>query len=125
MSSVTNSRVALKWLVENVMENGDELICLKVDHDDTHEAGYYQYEAQGILANIVATVDPQLEIKIIVEVALGSIKTVVKKTMLLYQPALVVVGTTAKTYSNVMRYMTRKTLSKYVYLSCVLTFFLF
>lgn len=114
MSSVNNSRRALQWLVENVMENGDELICLKVDHDISNEPAHYQHQAEDLLAEVVSIVDSNLQIKIVVEVALGSIKTVVRKTMLLYQPALVVVGTTAKTYSNVMRYMTRKTLSKYV-----------
>lgn len=114
MSSVNNSRRALKWLVQNVMENGDELICLKVEHDENNEAAHYQHEAEDIMNTVVKTVDPNLEISITVEVAVGSIKNVVKKTMLLYQPALVVVGTNAKTYSNVMRYMTRKTLSNYL-----------
>lgn len=112
MSSANKSRRALQWVLENVLENGDELVCLKVDHDQNKEPAQYQQEAEDILASIVSTIDPLLEIKIVVEVAIGSIKTVVKKTMLLYQPALVVVGTTAKAYSNVMRYMTRKTLSK-------------
>lgn len=114
MSSVNNSKRALKWLVENVMENGDELVCLKVTHEESDDPSHYQNDAESLLAEVVKTVDPDLEIKIVVEVALGSIKTVVKKTMLLYQPSLVVVGTTAKTYSNVMRYMTRKTLSNYL-----------
>lgn len=112
MSSANKSRRALQWVLENVLENGDELVCLKVDHDQNKDPAQYQQEAEDILASIVSTIDPLLEIKIVVEVAIGSIKTVVKKTMLLYQPALVVVGTTAKSYSNVMRYMTRKTLSK-------------
>lgn len=113
MSSLNNSRRALEWLVKNVMENGDELICLKVVHSDAYESRY-QKEAEDIMKTVLKTVDPALQIKIIVEVAVGSLKQVVRKTMLLYQPSLVVVGTTAKTYSNVMRYMTKKTLSNYL-----------
>lgn len=114
MSSVHNSKPALLWLVQNVMENGDELVCLKVVHDSSFEPVHYQHEAEDLLSEVVKALDTSLKIKVVVEVALGSIKTVVRKTMLLYQPALVVVGTTAKTYSNVMRYMTRKTLSNYL-----------
>lgn len=114
MSSVNNSKPALLWLVQNVMENGDELVCLKVNHDSSHEPGFYQREAETMLAEVVKALDTNLKIRVVVEIALGGIKTVVRKTMMLYQPALVVVGTTAKTYNNAMRFMSRKTLSNYL-----------
>lgn len=100
---------SLKWLLENVLEDGDDLICLKYE--------YERDKAEELLKEIISIVKrSKLKLKIIIEIALsGSIKSIVNRTMMLYQPALVVVSTTTKTYSNVMRYMTRrKTLSNYL-----------
>jgi hypothetical protein len=100
---------SLRWLLDNVLEDGDDLICLKYEHE--------RDKAEELLREIVDIIKTsKLKIKIIIEIALsGSIKSIVKRTMMLYQPALVVVSTTTKTYSNVMRYMTRrKTLSNYL-----------
>lgn len=116
MSSLKHSLPALRWLVQNVMENGDELICLRIaQRSNSQPASVYQKEAEKLLADVVAALATSLEIKVVVEVWVGAIKEVVRQAMSLYQPALVVVGTGAGMYGGSMkRYVKKRTLGSYL-----------
>lgn len=119
LSSVSTSRKALQWLVEHIMEDGDELLCLKVQKETNPKDGveYYRSHAEELLTSIIHTVvDSSVKkINVIVELSIGSVKHIVRQAMLLYQPAIVIVGTSIKQYQNVMRYMSKKnTLSNFL-----------
>lgn len=117
LSSVSTSRRALKWLVEHVLEDGDELLCIKVEKETSKDTSYYQERAEELLTSIVHTiVDCSIKkINVVVELSIGSVKHVVRQAMLLYQPAIVIVGTSLKQYHKVMRYMSKKnTLSNFL-----------
>lgn len=115
MSSLRHSLPALRWLVQNVMENGDELICLRIAQQREQSPKAYQDEAETMLRDVVAALATTLEIKVVVELWVGSIKKVVRQTMELYQPALVVVGTSTGMYGGSMkRYVKKRTLGSYL-----------
>lgn len=116
LSSATASWHALEWLMQQVMEDGDELLCLKVDKETGMAAPYYREKAEQLLTRVVHSVVDAFDkkIKVVVELAVGSVKHIVRQAVLLYQPAIVVVGTSIKQYQRVMRYMSKKsTLSNY------------
>lgn len=116
ISSVSTSWRALKWLVEKVMEDGDELLCLKVEKEATKKTEYYKNKAEEVLTQVVHTiVDCSVKrINVVVELCLGSVRHIVRQAVLLYQPAIVIVGTSLKQYQKVMRYMSKKnTLSNF------------
>lgn len=116
LSSVSTSWRALKWLVERVMEDGDELLCLKVEKETSKSTEYYKTKSEETLTQIVHTiVDSKVKkINIVVELCLGSVRHIVRQAVLLYQPAIVIVGTSLKQYQKVMRYMSKKnTLSNF------------
>ncbi|VVT48980.1 uncharacterized protein SAPINGB_P002045 [Magnusiomyces paraingens] len=119
LSSVSASRKALQWLVDHLMEDGDELLCLKVEKESNPKdpETFYRTHAEELLTSIVHTVvDSSVKkINVIVELSVGSVKHIVRQAMLLYQPAIVVVGTSIKQYHNVMRYVSKKnTLSNFL-----------
>lgn len=118
LSSVSTSMKAVVWLINHVLADGDELLCLKVEKDDSKPVNYYQDKAENLLTSVVQAVADtgiDLKINIIVELCVGGVKHIVRQSMVLYQPALVIVGTSIKQYHNVMRYMTKKnTLSNYL-----------
>lgn len=145
LSSVPTSWSALEWLVEHVMEDGDELLCLKVEKESTKMSTPSQYKlmAESLLERVVQTiavtnnknddedeesnqdngnVEPsqpthpatKKRVNVIVELARGSIRKIVRHAILLYQPAMVLVGTSLRQYQKVMRYFSKRTtLSNY------------
>lgn len=116
LSSVSTSWRALQWLVEKVMEDGDELLCLKVEKEPNKPTSYYKTKSEDVLTQIVHTIVASTvkKINVIVELSLGSVRHIVRQAVLLYQPAIVMVGTSLKQYQKVMRYMSKKnTLSNF------------
>ena len=96
MSSKEHSKIALKWLLTNLLQDGDELICLMLYLEgDAATTLSYQATAKQLLDTVVSMADPELQINIIVELGIGKIKTIVTKTLVLYQPSLVIVGSTS------------------------------
>ncbi|ANB15901.1 Usp (universal stress protein) family protein [Sugiyamaella lignohabitans] len=114
---------SLRWTLKNLLEDGDELVCLKMYHSsdelESIAADYgkrimYQKRAEAILDGIVSMVDPDLKINIVVELGIGKVKALALKTLVLYQPSIVVVGTSEKSFSNIARVRYKKTISSYL-----------
>jgi hypothetical protein len=118
LTSKHYSLEALKWLVSTLMEDGDELVCLKMHHSselqDTAGRSDYQQEAEKLLDAIISIVDRNLKINIVVELGVGKVKAMALKTLLLYQPCLVIVGTSERAFGNIARVRYKKTVSSYL-----------
>lgn len=112
------SIIALEWLIQNLIQDGDELVCIKHHgangNADDRRPAIYQKEAELLLERILDIIGPDLKINIIVELGMGKVKTVVNKSLLLYQPSIVVVGTNQKSFSNLSRVRYKKSVPSYL-----------
>ncbi|CAN6653334.1 hypothetical protein TRVA0_026S01442 [Trichomonascus vanleenenianus] len=108
---------ALRWLLESMMQDGDELVCLRLHQgvDSGSPDKKYQQEAQEILRHAVELADEaRRKINIVVELAAGKVKTIVYKTLVLYQPSVVIVGCSSKGYSSLKRMRYKQSISSYL-----------
>lgn len=112
------SIMALKWLVSNLVQDGDELVCIKHyvtdGNSDDKKPCIYQKEAEMLLEKVIDIIGPDMKINVIVELGVGKVKTVVHKSLLLYQPSVVVVGANQKSFSNLSRMRYKKSVSSYL-----------
>ncbi|KAL1610225.1 hypothetical protein SLS60_001890 [Paraconiothyrium brasiliense] len=86
------SDYALQWLIDELVDDGDEVVCLRVvEKDDTIasdrnvEKGRYRAEAEALMKSVQAKNHENKAINLILEFAMGKIN--------LYEPAILVVGT--------------------------------
>lgn len=94
------SDIALSWLLEELVDDGDEVICLRVvDKDNKNvqdrnvERREYQKDAKKIMAEIQKRSDVNKAISIVLEYAVGKLSTTFGKMIALYEPAMLIVGT--------------------------------
>ncbi|KAF2872042.1 hypothetical protein BDV95DRAFT_571272 [Massariosphaeria phaeospora] len=94
------SEYALQWLIDELVDDGDEIVCLRVvEKDDTIagdrsvEKGRYRSEAEALMKMIQTRNHENKAINLILEFALGKVNKVIDEMINLYEPAILVVGT--------------------------------
>jgi Universal stress protein family len=80
------SDIALQWMLEELVDDGDEIICLrviekgaKIVNDRNLERKQYQAEAKEILEHIQKKNDDNRAISIVLEFAVGKVHTTFQK----------------------------------------------
>ncbi|KAI1316208.1 hypothetical protein EDD11_010318 [Mortierella claussenii] len=96
---------ALKWVMENMVEDGDEIVALRVVpmelRDSFAKSGIPSFQGQEIAARSEATKimdmiresNKSKEINIIVECLVGNVRDTIQHMIKMYEPAMLVVGT--------------------------------
>jgi len=94
------SDIALQWLLEELVDDGDEIICLRVVDKDSKiisdrnlERKQYQEEARLLMEAIQKKNDDNRAISIVLEFAVGKVHTTFQKMIQIYEPAMLIVGT--------------------------------
>ncbi|KAJ4349949.1 uncharacterized protein N0V89_008570 [Didymosphaeria variabile] len=94
------SDYALQWLIDELVDDGDEVVCLRVvEKDDTIasdrsvEKGRYRAEAEALMKSVQAKNHENKAINLVLEFAMGKVNTVIDDMINLYEPAILVVGT--------------------------------
>ncbi|KAL2443668.1 Universal stress protein A family protein [Exophiala dermatitidis] len=95
------SEYALEWMLDELIDDGDEIVCLRVVEKDTktaHETPYerskYRDEAQKLLDSVIKKNSAEEKaISIIMELAVGKVQEIFQRMIGLYEPAALVVGT--------------------------------
>ncbi|PQE11982.1 Universal stress family domain protein [Rutstroemia sp. NJR-2017a BVV2] len=94
------SDIALQWMLEELVDDGDEIICLRVVDKDSKittdralEKKQYQQEARDLLKSIQKKNDDNRAISIVLEFAVGKVHTTFQKMIQIYEPAMLIVGT--------------------------------
>ncbi len=89
------SEFALEWLVEELVEDGDEIVCLRVvDKDsklssnDSVEQGVYKTEARKLLEHIQEKNDEDKTISLVLEFAVGKVPDTIQRMARLIPPPL-------------------------------------
>lgn len=80
------SDIALSWMLEELVDDGDEVICLrvvdkdaKVVNDRNVDKKSYQEEAKKLMDRIVSRNDENRAISIVLEFAVGKVHAVFQK----------------------------------------------
>ncbi|KAH6616286.1 hypothetical protein C7974DRAFT_41809 [Boeremia exigua] len=97
------STYALQWLIDELVDDGDEIVCLRVvEKEDTIagdrsvETGRYKREADATMQDIQARNRENKAINLILEFSVGKVNKVIDDMINLYEPAILVVGTRGK-----------------------------
>lgn len=99
-----HSETALEWLFDDLAEDGDEIICLRVIDpsdklsivDSSLEEKQYRYEANRFLKHIMLKNGNSKKISLVLEFAMGKVHEMIQRMIEIYEPAMLVVGTRGK-----------------------------
>ncbi|KAH7361415.1 Usp domain-containing protein [Plectosphaerella cucumerina] len=106
------SDYALQWLLDELVDDGDEVVCVRVIEKDTR--GSYQDDAQRLMDSIIKKNGANRAISVILEYATGKLHSTFQKLIQIYQPAMLVVGTRGRSLGGLQGLVnTRNSFSKY------------
>ncbi|KAF9775614.1 hypothetical protein IL306_006264 [Fusarium sp. DS 682] len=130
----TYSDYALQWLLDELVDDGDEVVCVRVvEKELRYTDKQYRDDAQSIMKGIVARNGNNRAINIVLEYAVGKlhttfqvlvreqrrylhcqVPTLTKSQIQMYQPAMLIVGTRGRTLGGLQGLVnTRNSFSKY------------
>ncbi|KAH8154195.1 uncharacterized protein LAJ45_01963 [Morchella importuna] len=94
------SEFALEWLIDELVDDGDEIVCLrvvdkdsKISSDSALQEKQYRQEAKKLLNQIIEKNDEDKTISIILEFAVGKVHETIQKMIHIYEPVILIVGT--------------------------------
>ncbi|KAG1357277.1 hypothetical protein G6F62_001763 [Rhizopus arrhizus] len=100
-----NGDYALDYTLENLMDDGDEIIVLRVSTIDLSENRFYlqqtlrKEESQSkersnvVMNKIMAAGGPDMRISAVIEFVIGKVQETIQNMISTYQPSMLVVGT--------------------------------
>ncbi|WAO90942.1 Usp domain-containing protein [Fusarium falciforme] len=109
------SDYALQWLLDELVDDGDDVVCVRVIEKDIRSIDKsYQEEAESILKGVVKRNGSNRAINIILEYAVGKLHTTFQTLIQMYQPAMLIVGTRGRTLGGFQGLInTHNSFSKY------------
>ncbi|KAI9673400.1 MAG: hypothetical protein M1817_002862 [Caeruleum heppii] len=95
------SEFALEWLIDELVDDGDEIVCLrvvdkdsKISSDASVEEGRYRREAKKLLDQIIEkNREEEKAISLVLEFAVGKVHDTIQRMIQIYEPAILIVGT--------------------------------
>lgn len=107
------SDIALQWMLEELVDDGDEIVCLRVVDakavtDRNVERRDYQKAAKDLMERIQARNDDNRAISIILEFAVGKVHATFQKMIQLYEPAMLIVGTRGRSLGGFQGLVTNR-----------------
>ncbi|CRG91373.1 Universal stress protein A family protein C25B2,10 [Talaromyces islandicus] len=114
------SEFALEWLIDELVDDGDEVICLRVVEKDSKIAsdasvdeGRYRKEAENILKQVMEkNQTDEKAISLVLELAVGKVQEIIQRMIQIYEPAILIVGTRGRSLSG-MQGLLPGSVSKY------------
>ncbi|KAL4958508.1 hypothetical protein BDW69DRAFT_153721 [Aspergillus filifer] len=103
------SDFALEWLIDELVDDGDEIVCLRVVEKDSSiasdaavEARKYRKEAERLFEQVIRkNSQNEKAISLVLELAVGKVQEIIQRMIKIYEPAVLVVGTRGKNLSGV------------------------
>ncbi|KAI8879883.1 adenine nucleotide alpha hydrolases-like protein [Backusella circina FSU 941] len=99
------SDYALNWAIEELMDDGDEIVVLRVltlDLNDgrpnlramlRHEELQSKERASAVMSKIMAAGGPEKKISAVIEFVIGKVQETIQNMISVYQPSMLIVGT--------------------------------
>lgn len=116
------SDTALEWLIDELVDDGDEVVCLRVVEKDSREAVKwsggqgergYRAEAQRFLEAIEKKNTDDRAISLVLEFSIGKVHDTIQQMIRIYEPAILVVGTRGRSLTGYQGLLSSGSVSKY------------
>ena len=116
------SDTALEWLIDELVDDGDEVVCLRVVEKDSKEAVKwsggqgakgYRKEAERFIEAIEKKNTDDRAISLILEFSIGRIQDTIQQMIRIYEPAMLVVGTRGRSLTGYQGLLSSGSVSKY------------
>ena len=116
------SDTALEWLIDELVDDGDEVVCLRVVEKDSREAlkwsggqgeRGYRREAGRMLAGIESRNTDDRAISLVLEFSIGKVQETIQQMIRIYEPAMLVVGTRGRSLTGYQGLLSSGSVSKY------------
>ncbi|EAU34832.1 conserved hypothetical protein [Aspergillus terreus NIH2624] len=103
------SDFALEWLIDELVDDGDEIVCLRAVEKDSRiasdagiEAGKYRQEAEKIFEQVIQkNSQDEKAISVVLELAVGKIQDIIQRMIRIYEPSVLIVGTRGRSLGGV------------------------
>ncbi|KAH6603503.1 universal stress [Trichoderma cornu-damae] len=109
------SDYAIQWLLDELVDDGDEIICVRVIEKDMRlgEKSYHS-DAQQVMKSILEKNGSNRAVSFILEYAVGKLHATFQSLIQLYQPAMLIVGTRGRSLGGLQGLVNnRNSFSKY------------
>lgn len=116
------SDTALEWLIDELVDDGDEVVCLRVVEKDSKEAEKwsrgqgekgYRREAERFLEEIERKNTDDRAISLVLEFSIGKVQETIQQMIRIYEPAMLVVGTRGRSLTGYQGLLSSGSVSKY------------
>ncbi|KAK5109054.1 hypothetical protein LTR62_007602 [Meristemomyces frigidus] len=116
------SDTALEWLIDELVDDGDEIVCLRVVEKDSKEAVKwaggkgsegYRREAGRFLEAIEKKNTDDRAISLVLEFCIGKVHETIQQMIRIYEPAILVVGTRGRSLTGYQGLLSSGSVSKY------------
>ncbi|KAK7421847.1 hypothetical protein QQZ08_009792 [Neonectria magnoliae] len=110
------SDYALQWLLDELVDDGDEIVCVRVIEKEIRSSDSKQYieDAKAVMQGIQERNGSNRAISIVLEYAVGKLHGTFQKLIQMYQPAMLIVGTRGRSLGGLQGLVnTRNSFSKY------------
>lgn len=103
------SEFALEWLIDELVDDGDEIVCLRAVEKDSRmasgaaiEEGKYREEAKKLFEQVIQkNSQDEKAISLVLELAVGKVEEIIQRMIRIYEPAMLVVGTRGRNLKGV------------------------
>ncbi|KAJ5604890.1 hypothetical protein N7510_010044 [Penicillium lagena] len=103
------SEFALEWLIDELVDDGDEIVCLRAVEKDSRmasDAGIeerkYRKEAERLFEQVIQkNSQDEKAISLVLELAVGKVEDIIQRMIRIYEPVLLVVGTRGRNLKGV------------------------
>ncbi|KAB5570572.1 hypothetical protein GE09DRAFT_712228 [Coniochaeta sp. 2T2.1] len=109
------SDYALVWLLENLVDDGDEVVCVRVVESPARGSDKsYQEEARKMMQSITEKNTQNRAISIVLEYSVGKLHATFQQLIQIYQPSMLIVGTRGRSLGGIQGLVNnRNSFSKY------------
>ncbi|KAI0834839.1 universal stress protein family [Hypoxylon sp. FL0890] len=106
---------ALQWLLDELVDDGDEIICVRVIETQVRLTDkVYQEDAKTLMESIQAKNTQNKAISLVLEYAVGKLHNTFQHLIKIYQPSMLIVGTKGRSLDGVQGFLVnRSSFSKY------------
>ncbi|KAF7717340.1 Uncharacterized protein PECH_002034 [Penicillium ucsense] len=103
------SDFALNWLVDELVDDGDEIVCLRAVEKDSRmasdagiEEGNYRREAERLFEQVIQkNSQNEKAISLVLELVVGKVEEIIQRMIRIYAPVMLIVGTRGRNLQGV------------------------
>ncbi|KAI5295824.1 hypothetical protein KEM52_000112, partial [Ascosphaera acerosa] len=113
------SDVALEWLIDELVDDGDEVVCLrvveqgsKIASEQSIDSKRYHDEGRKFFESVVKKMADTKAISLVMELAVGKVQGLIQRMIQIYEPAALIVGTRGRSLGG-MQGLLPGSVSKY------------